>query len=369
MEQLIHIRQNIIGFYKKFEVIINYLLKFLVGLFVFSRINTLGMFSEDFNILFGGATEIAYVALLSLLFTISPPSVALFLVALAVAIQLSAAFEVAVFVFLIMILLIVFYARLSPRRSMLILAIIFGFYFHIPYAVVLFAGLFFGISSIIPIVIGTAIWYFLPFFTNLAANMAQATEIMTDIDLFDLPTVFMEVFAQIYAQLTTDFNWIVIGFVFAMMILAVHLISLISLNYSKDIAIAVGAVIGIVSMAMVVYVIEIDMSLMGIIFGAFGSALLVWLAKFFDNVVDYKRVERVTFDDDEYIYHVKIVPKVTAERSDTKAEMREAPRKKPLADPRRRPPKPTPKAAPPEEEIQVYRARATYNPGNFDDEE
>ncbi|MCL2376007.1 MAG: hypothetical protein FWC76_01295 [Defluviitaleaceae bacterium] len=368
MEQLIHIRQNIIGFYKKFEVIINYLLKFLVGLFIFSRINTLGMYSEDFNILFGGATEIAYVALLSLLFTISPPSVALFLVAAAVTIQLSAAFEVAVFVFFLMVLLIVFYARLSPRRSMLMLAIIFGFYFHIPYAVVLFAGLFFGISSIIPIVLGTAIWYFLPFFTNLAANMAQATEIMTDIDLFDLPTAFMDVFALIYGQLTTDFNWIVIGFVFAMMILAVHLISLISLNYSKDIAIAVGAIIGIISMAMIVFVIEIDMSIAGIIFGSLGSALLVWLAKFFDNVVDYKRVERVTFDDDEYIYHVKIVPKVTAEKDDTKGEMREVPRKKAAPAPKPRPAKPGPKAAPPDDGY-GYRPRITRDPGTFDDEE
>jgi len=368
MEQLIHIRQNIIGFYKKFEVVINYLLKFLVGLFVFSRINTLGMYSEDFNILFGGATEVAYLALLSLLFTISPPSVALFLVAAAVTIQLSAAFEVAVFVFLLMVLLIVFYARLSPRRSMLILAIIFGFYFHVPYAVVLFAGLFLGISSIIPIVIGTAIWYFLPFFTNLAASMAQSTEIMADIDLFDLPTVFMEVFAQIYAQLTTDFNWIVIGFVFAMMILAVHLISLIAVNYSKDIAIVVGAILGIITMTMVVLVIEIDMSIPGIIFGTLGSALLVWVIKFFDNVVDYKRVEHVTFDDDEYLYHVKIVPKVTAEATDVKTEMREIPRKKAaFTEPKHRAPKATPKPRPSVEEY-GYRARM-HNPGNFDDEE
>ncbi|MDR2182557.1 MAG: hypothetical protein LBE55_00110 [Clostridiales bacterium] len=322
MEQIIHIRQTIIGFYKKFEVIINYVLKFLVGLFIFSRINTLGMFREEFAVLFDSAAEVAYLALVSLLFTISPPAVALFLVAVAVTIQISAATEVAVFVFLLMVLLIIFYARLSPRRSMLMLAIIFGFYFHMPYAVVLFAGLFFGISSIIPIVLGTAVWYFLPFFTDLALSMAHATDILTEIDLFELPIAFMEVFAQIYSHLTTDFNWVVLGFVFAMMILAVHLISLISLNYAKDIAIAVGAVIGMVCMTMVVFVTDLYMSVPVIFISAFFSALIVWIIKFFDNVADYKRVERVTFDDDDNIYYVKIVPKIAAEKADAPEKAR-----------------------------------------------
>ena len=315
MEQLIHIRQHIIGFYKKFEVVINYILKFLVGMFIFSRINSLGMYREEFAMLFDTSAEVAYLALVSLLFTISPPAVALFLVAVAVTIQISAATEVAVFVFLLMVLLIVFYARLSPRRSMLMLAIIFGFYFHMPYVVVLFAGLFFGISSIIPIVLGTAVWYFLPFFTNLAANLAGTTDILADLDLFELPVVFLEVFAEIYAQLTTDFNWVVIGFVFAMMILAVHLISLISINYAKDIAIAVGAVIGMICMTMVVMVTDLNMSIPSVFISAFFSALIVWIAKFFDNVADYRRVERVAFDDEDNIYYVKIVPKVTAEMS------------------------------------------------------
>jgi len=306
-----------IGFYKKFEVIINYLLKFLVALFIFSRINSLGMYREEFEILFSGAASVAFLFLISLLFTISPPSVALFLVALAVAIQISAAAEVAIFVFLLMMLLIIFYARLSPRRSMLMLAIIFGFHFNMPYAVVLFAGLFFGISSIIPIVLGTAVWYFLPFFTNLATEMAQATDILAELDLFELPIVFMEVFAQIYGQLTTDFSWVVLGFVFAMMILAVYLISLISVNYAKDIAIVVGTIIGMVCMTMVVTVTDLDMSIPIIFVSTFFSALIVWVAKFFDNVVDYKRVEHVTFDDEDNLYYVKIVPKVTAEQGAT----------------------------------------------------
>jgi len=311
MEQLINVRQHMIGFYKKFEVAINYIAKFFIGLFVFSRINALGMFREEFNVLFGNSgTQMSYVALMALLFTISPPSIAMFLITVAIAIQLSAVLEVAFFVFLLLVLLIVFYARLAPRESVLILAMVMGFYFRMPYAVVLIAGLYFGITSMIPVILGTAVWYFFPFFTNLAATV----DVVTDFDLLELPITFMEVFAQIFSQLTTDFNWIVLGFVFAMIVLATHLISRISINYNKDIAIGVGTIVGMICMTMVVLVIDIDMSVGGIFLSSIASALLVWIVKFFEGVQDYKRVERVAFDDDDNYYYVKIVPKVTAEQ-------------------------------------------------------
>ena len=349
MDQLILIRQNIIGFYKKFETIINYILKFLVGWFIFSRINTIGLYREEFEILFVSGTQTAYLALVSLLFTISPPSVALFLVVIAITIQLSAALEVAIFVFLLLVLVIVFYVRLAPRRSMLIVAMIFGFFFNLPYAVVLFGGLYFGIASIIPIILGTAVWYFLPFFAELAQNPLAATEyglldtpvgVMAEFDLFELPIGLMEVFSQIYGQLTTNFNWVILGFVFAMMVLAVHLISLISINYSKDIAIGAGGIIGIICMIIVVSVTEVDMAIGGIFLSSIGSVLLVWLAKFFDNVVDYTRVERVHFDDEDNVYYVKIIPKVKADIMPARPKP-----KRPAPAKRRRPARPAPGAA------------------------
>jgi len=308
--QMINIRQIIIGFYKKFEIAINYICKFLIALFIFSRINALGLYSEQFDVLFDTAAGGAYLILISLIFTISPPTIALFLVTLAITIQLSAVLEVAVFVFLLLTLVIVFYVRLAPRRSMIILAMVFGFYFNMPYVVVLFSGLYFGLAAMVPIVLGTAIWHFLPFFTNLA----QTTTTMGEFDLFEIPTTFMDVFNKIFEQLTTDFNWLIIGFVFAMVALAVYLISRISIDYSKDIALGAGTLIGIICTIMVVPMTDIDMSMGGMIFGFIISAAIVWIVKFFDNVMDYKHVERVTFDDEDNLYYVKIVPKVRAER-------------------------------------------------------
>ena len=336
MEQLILVRQRIIGFYKQFEIAINYIAKFLIGLFIFSRINTLELYREDFAVLFGSTTRHAFVALMSLIFTISPPSIALLLTAVAIAIQLSAVLEVAVFVFLLLALIIVFYARLAPRHSMLILAMVIGFHFNMPYAVVLFAGLYFGITSMIPVILGTAVWHFLPFFTDLA----QTVEVVAELDLFEIPLQFIDVFSQIFGQLTTDFNWVILGFVFAMVVLAVHLISRIAIDYSKEIAIGSGTVIGIICMTMVIAAIDTDMTFGGALIGSIFSALFVWIASFFEGVADYKRVERVKFDDDDNYYFVRIVPKVTAEKDPAPAKSKERAKKTPPAA------KPAPKAKP-----------------------
>jgi hypothetical protein len=287
-------------------VAINYALKFVFALVVILRVNTLELYREEFNTLFNGTAGFAFTMLISLIFTVSPPTWALLLVAVVIGIQLSAVLHVAVFVFLLLTLIIVFYARLAPRQSMLILAIVFGFYFRMPYAVVLFAGLYVGVTAIIPVVLGAAVWFFMPFFTNLARN----TEAIEGFDLGELLTAFIGVFGDIYAQLTTNLNWVIVGFVFAMMVLSVHLISLLTINYAKEIALGIGTAIGLVCMIMVVTVTDVDMSVGGIVLGCIFSAGLVWVAKFFDNVVDYKRVERVKFDDEDNVYYVKIMPKV-----------------------------------------------------------
>ena len=41
------------------------------------------------------------------------------------------------------------------------------------------------------------------------------------------------------------------------------------------------------------------------------SALLMLVIKFFAFNLDYSRIEKVQFEDDEYYYYVKAVPKVT----------------------------------------------------------
>jgi hypothetical protein len=56
---------------------------------------------------------------------------------------------------------------------------------------------------------------------------------------------------------------------------------------------------------------EAQISLFGVIVGTLVSALLMLVVEFFAFNLDYTRTEKVQFEDDEYYYYVKAVPKVT----------------------------------------------------------
>jgi len=133
---------------------------------------------------------------------------------------------------------------------------------------------------------------------------------MVEFELLGIPTAFIDIFNQIYEILTSNLSWMIISFVFAMMILAVHLISLLSINYAKEVALGVGAAIGLICMLMIAIVAEINISILSVLVGSIISFGLIAVVKFFDKVMDYKRTERVRFEDDDYMYYVKMIPKV-----------------------------------------------------------
>ena len=55
-------------------------------------------------------------------------------------------------------------------------------------------------------------------------------------------------------------------------------------------------------------------------FGTSISFLLGRVLQFFVFNVDYSRTEKVQFEDDEYYYYVKAVPKVTVARAEKKVK-------------------------------------------------
>ena len=55
----------------------------------------------------------------------------------------------------------------------------------------------------------------------------------------------------------------------------------------------------------------VTVSIGGVILGGLVSLALAFVLKFFVFSVDYTRTERLQFEDDEYYYYVKAVPKVT----------------------------------------------------------
>lgn len=63
------------------------------------------------------------------------------------------------------------------------------------------------------------------------------------------------------------------------------------------------------------------------ILGTAAAALIATVIQFFAFNVDYGRTEKVQFEDDEYYYYVKAVPKVTVATPERKVKKINQPKK------------------------------------------
>ena len=82
------------------------------------------------------------------------------------------------------------------------------------------------------------------------------------------------------------------------------------------ISIMVGMVVLILGFLAGGIIIDDAMSFRVIFLGSVLSGLAAMLVQFFKGIVDYSRIEVVQFEDDEYYYYVKAVPKIRITKQD-----------------------------------------------------
>ncbi len=315
MKQILFIRETIIKYFKRYEIIILFTLKFLLGVSIFTVINNIGYPIDLFNIVVEPAYVFPYILLMSILFSVLPVTLSYGLIILNIGIQVSSSIGVATFVMIFLLCILFFYIRLAPKESILILAVFFGYYFKIPYLVPIIAGLYFSLTSIIPITIGIIIWDFIPLFSTL---LKQTNE--NNIAIIDIPSTIMELYSIIYNSAKANEAWIYTAFIFAVVVFVVYAISHISIDYSKEMAICSGAIVCIFSFVIATMALGVDVEIAEIVIFSIISAALAIVIKFFDIVLDYSRVERVQFEDEQNYYYVKIIPKVSLTRLPTRTK-------------------------------------------------
>jgi hypothetical protein len=103
---------------------------------------------------------------------------------------------------------------------------------------------------------------------------------------------------------------------FAVVVVAVFMIKSLPVDYSWKIALGLGVVVNVLIILIGCSALEVDMSIGGVFVGTLVSGLIVLVIQFFIFNVDYSRTENVQFEDDEYYYYVKAIPKVSLEAPD-----------------------------------------------------
>ena len=208
--------------------------------------------------------------------------------------------ECAVITLVIFLVLFLLYFRFSPKDTIVVLLTPMSFLLGIPYAMPLAMGLLGTPASAISVGCGVIVTYLI----NYIADGANTLSTMETEDMATRFRFVIDGFLDNKAMILTIA-------VFAVTIILVYLIRRLSIDYAWTIAIIAGALGDIMILLVGDLIFDTNVSILGLIIGTVFSVAVAKIVEFFAFHVDYSRTESVQFEDDEYYYYVKAVPKIT----------------------------------------------------------
>lgn len=303
MSNFILTRELIKRMYAKYEAYINPLLKFIFSLIILSVINSkMGYMGKIDNMVI--------VLVASLLCSFLPMQIMALIAGLFMLLHMYAlAPECAIVVGIMFFLMFILFVRLTPSETIVVIITPLLFMLKIPYVIPVAMGLLGTPASVVSVSFGIVVAYVLQYIQNNAAtitsledgNMVARIRFMVDGLLGN----------------KTMFGMMV---VFGIVIVLVYTIRRRSVDYSWTIAVIAGGVAELILMLICNLTFDMNQSMGGIILGCILAILFGLFLQLFSFHLDYKKVENVQFEDDDYYYYVKAVPKVTVPVSNKKVK-------------------------------------------------
>ena len=303
MLQLYVFRNILKSFYAKYYSIIDKGIKYII---LFTAMMLINM-----NL--GYQTKLAVIHIpivLSVIGAFLPYMAGVVIVAVFLLIHLfTASFELALIVGIIFILTIFLYYCFGKKDSVLLILVPIFFAIKIPYVIPLVVGLMGSAVSIIPILAGVLIY-----FTCLFAK--QNIGLLTNAQSVDIAQRYTQAINGIFSNKTL----LLFLIAFALATFIVYMVHKQNIDYAWQIAIAAGTITLLVSIFAGDFIFDISLPLLEFIIGLVVSVIFAYIYNFFVFSVDYTRTEYAQFEDDDYYYFVKAVPKITITAADKKVQ-------------------------------------------------
>ena len=298
MTGLLEFKEKIKLIYSKNEFIILPIVKFLLAFMVFGTLNGQMGYMRQLD-------NIAIVLIVALVCSFMPWGCITLLAAVFSLLHMYAlSMEVALVALVVYLLLFLLFLRFSPKASIVVAILPVLFVWQIPYVIPVAVGLIGTPASAIAVACGVIVYYLLYTVTGTASTIGTMgeTEITAKLRL-------------IIDALLKNKSVIVVVAAFVITVVVVYLIRRMSVDYSWTIAIVAGAMVNLVVLLIGDLMYDTNMSIVSAILGAVLAILVGKVIEFFRFCVDYSRTEKVQFEDDEYYYYVKAVPKMTVAKA------------------------------------------------------
>lgn len=311
MVQLLKIKEQIYQFIGRFEIYVLALARFVVAFVAFTMINTNIGFMEDMK-------KYPVALVFALLCSFLPSGMMMFLgMVMILAHFYALSIELCGIAALLFIVLFCLYLRFSTRKGGYTVLTPILAAFRVPYVMPVAAGLLTQAYTAVSVVCGEVVFFLLK---NVKENAAlfSSTEEMGRRSVVTLAINLIFTDKEMYLYLAA----------FAAAAIVVFCVRKLSVDHARSIAIVLGIVI---QMGMIcsgeIYLGNIR-AIAGVIIGCIVSLLISFAVDFMSMSLDYSRVEHVQFEDDEYYYYVKAVPKAFVSAEDKQVKRINAKRPK-----------------------------------------
>lgn len=298
MTTFLEVKQKIKSFYGRYEIYIVPILKFILALISFVWINsTLGFTAA--------LTNPFVVLILALLCSILPVNLILYLsFVLVIGHCYSVGIEVAAFALVLVLFLLILFLRFSSKMNVVMIFTPLAMGIHIPALLPIGSGLMSNPLAAIPAGCGVIFYYFVELVQEQATVLQnQDTEMLQKIKLLS------------DGLIRNQEMWITVV-AFVAVILIVHGIRTRFFDYAWRASIVAGGVTYIFLMLMGSLLLNVQNSILELAIFTVVAILTGILLELFVFGGDYTRTERLEYEDDEYYYYVKAVPKATVATSE-----------------------------------------------------
>lgn len=294
MTALLELRENLKKIYSRNEAFILPVIKFLLSFIVLSIINgKMGYMTKLDNM--------AIVLIVSLLCSFLPTGfMAFFAMMFAVLHMYALSIETAAVGLVVFLLLYLLFLRFTAKEALVVVLTPVLCMLKLPYVMPVAMGLIGTPASCVSVGCGVVVYYLLQtVITNAPTiNSMGAEEATAKLRLL------------IDGMLGNKAMLVMIA-AFAITVIVVHLIRRMSVDHSWTIAMVAGVMIEVMILLVGDLMYDTNLSIVSALLGAVVTLIACKIIEFFRFCLDYSRTEKVQFEDDEYYYYVKAVPKMT----------------------------------------------------------
>lgn len=280
-------------FFQKYQAIIEPIFRFLISYLAFHTINNALAYNTKVA---SPVIELGMAAVGAFL----PPVVLILFCAMLAMLQVYSASPIlAALAIVIYAVLYCFIARFSGKYGYAVVAVPILFALKMPYLIPLLLGVIATPMAIFPTVSGVIVYF--------VFKVIQEAALRQDISSLDAT---LALYIDVVNNLFKNKEMFVTAAVFAVVILVMWLVRKLRFEFVFELTIVLGAIVNVLGFLLANLWLDLSIGIGGMILGTILSMLLVFAAQFFRMVLDYTSVEHVQFEDDDYYYYVKAVPKI-----------------------------------------------------------